>query len=90
MRPAGATPLGLIRSLAYFLPTIEEVLDLRVSPDYFEYLRYCSHASGPRNRLAPGACAIRAWRADDGTAIKANAVRRCDKRHRQISPELEF
>ena len=39
-RPADAPPLGTIRSLAYFLPVIEEVLELRVSPDYFEYLRY--------------------------------------------------
>ncbi|MBZ5729302.1 MAG: hypothetical protein LAP87_30545 [Acidobacteriia bacterium] len=40
IRPADAPPLGTIRSLAYFLPVIEEVLELRVSPDYFEYLRY--------------------------------------------------
>jgi hypothetical protein len=40
MRPADAPPLGLIRSLAYFLPVIEEVLELRVSPDYFDYLRH--------------------------------------------------
>ena len=40
MRPADAAPLGTIRSLAYFLPVIEEVLELRVSPDYFQYLRY--------------------------------------------------
>jgi hypothetical protein len=39
MRPADAPPLGTIRSLAYFLPVIEEVLELRVSPDYFQYLR---------------------------------------------------
>jgi hypothetical protein len=39
MRPADAQPLGSIRSLAYFLPVIEEVLGLRVSPDYFQYLR---------------------------------------------------
>ena len=39
MRPAEAPPLGTIRSLAYFLPVIEEVLGLRVSPDYFQYLR---------------------------------------------------
>ena len=32
--------LGTIRSLAYFLPVIEEVLESRVSPDYFDYLRY--------------------------------------------------
>jgi hypothetical protein len=40
MRPANAPPLGAIRSLAYFLPVIEEVLGLRVSPDYFLYLRH--------------------------------------------------
>jgi hypothetical protein len=40
MRPADAPPLGSIRSLAYFLPVIEEVLGLRVSPDYFQYLRH--------------------------------------------------
>ncbi len=40
MRPADAPPLGTIRSLAYFLPVIEEVLDLTVSPDYFQYLRH--------------------------------------------------
>ena len=39
MRPADAPPLATIRSLAYFLPVIEEVLGLRVSPDYFRYLR---------------------------------------------------
>jgi hypothetical protein len=38
-RPADAPPLGAIRSLAYFLPVIEEVLGLRVSPDYFQFLR---------------------------------------------------
>jgi hypothetical protein len=40
MRPADAPPLGTIRSLAYFLPVIEEVLGLRLSPDYFQYLRH--------------------------------------------------
>jgi len=40
MRAADAPPLGMIRSLAYFLPVIEEVLGLRVSPDYFQYLRH--------------------------------------------------
>jgi len=38
MRPADAPPLGTIRSLAYFLPVIEEVLDMRVSPEYFQYV----------------------------------------------------
>ena len=40
IRPADATPMGTIRSLAYFLPVIDEVLSLRVNPDYFRYLRH--------------------------------------------------
>ena len=40
IRPAGSPPLGTIRSLAYFLPVIEEVLSLNVSPDYFQHLRH--------------------------------------------------
>lgn len=40
MRPADAPPLGMIRSLAYFMPVIEEVLEMRVGPDYFQYLRH--------------------------------------------------
>jgi hypothetical protein len=40
IRPSEAPPLGTIRSLTYFLPVIEEVLASRVSPDYFDYLRY--------------------------------------------------
>jgi hypothetical protein len=39
IRPAGSPPLGTIRSLAYFLPVIEEVLSLSISPDYFQHLR---------------------------------------------------
>jgi hypothetical protein len=39
-RPADAPPLGVIRSLAYFSPVIEEVLRLDISPDYFRYLRH--------------------------------------------------
>jgi len=40
VRPEDSLPLGTIRSLAYFLPVIDEVLSLRVNPDYFRYLRY--------------------------------------------------
>jgi len=40
IRPSDAPPLGTIRSLAYFLPVIEEVLASHVGPEYFEYLRY--------------------------------------------------
>ena len=47
MRPADAPPLGTIRSMAYFLPVIEEVLGLRVSPDYFQYLRHKLDRSTP-------------------------------------------
>jgi hypothetical protein len=47
MRPADAAPLGTIRSLAYFLPVIEEVLELRVNPDFFQYLRYKLAHSAP-------------------------------------------
>jgi hypothetical protein len=39
MRPADALPLGTIRSLAYFLPVIEEVLGMRDSPEYFQHVR---------------------------------------------------
>ena len=38
-RPADALPLGTIRSLAYFSPAIEEVLQLKVGPEYFQHLR---------------------------------------------------
>ena len=38
LRPTDAPALATIRSLAYFLPVIDEVLGLRVSPDYFHYL----------------------------------------------------
>jgi hypothetical protein len=38
-RPADAPPLGVIRSLAYFSPVIEEVLQLQVGPEYFRHLR---------------------------------------------------
>ena len=40
IRPAGAPPLCTIRSLAYFSPVIEEVLESRVNPEYYRYLRY--------------------------------------------------
>jgi len=47
MRPADAQPLATIRSLAYFLPVIEEVQGLRVSPDYFQYLRHKLQLTAP-------------------------------------------
>jgi hypothetical protein len=39
LRPAESPPLNTVRSLSYFLPVIEEVSGLRVSPEYFQHLR---------------------------------------------------
>ena len=55
-RPTQALPLRTIRSLAYFLPVINEVLELTVSPDYFRYLRrqiaglYANESNPPTGR----------------------------------------
>ena len=38
-RPDDAARLATVRSLAYFLPVIEEVLEIHVNPAYFQYLR---------------------------------------------------
>jgi hypothetical protein len=40
LRHPGAPPLGAVRSLAYFSTVIEEVRELRINPDYFQYLRH--------------------------------------------------
>ena len=50
IRPAGSPPLATIRSLAYFLPVINEVLSLRVSPDYFQHLRHKIERLAPTPR----------------------------------------
>ena len=39
-RPSDALPLQPIRSLYYLLPVIDEVLQLRISQDYFRYLQF--------------------------------------------------
>ena len=39
IRPADAPPLATVRSLAYFMPVVEEVLRIEAGPDYFRYLR---------------------------------------------------
>ena len=46
LRPPEAMPLGTVRSLAYFLPVIEEVMELRISPTYFRYLRHKLQQAG--------------------------------------------
>lgn len=38
-RPHTAVPLGTIRSLAYFLPIIDELLAAPVDPSYADYIR---------------------------------------------------
>ena len=50
LRPADAPPLSVVRSLAYFLPVIEEVLQSRVSPEYFQYLRRKLERAAPSGR----------------------------------------
>jgi hypothetical protein len=39
IRPDGAAPLPLVRSLAYFLPVIDEVLATDVNPKYYQHVR---------------------------------------------------
>lgn len=39
LRPPDTLPLNVVRSLAYFVPAIDEVLELKISQDYFRYLR---------------------------------------------------
>ena len=48
LRPPQAAPLSTIRSLAYFLPVIDEVLQLRVGQEYFQYVRSKLQRSFPK------------------------------------------
>ena len=43
IRPADAPPLAAVRSLAYFMPVIEEVLETDVGEEYFQYARQKLH-----------------------------------------------
>jgi hypothetical protein len=52
IRPADTPPLGTIRSRAYFLPVIEEVLVLRASPGTSTISATNSHAPAPAARFA--------------------------------------
>ena len=40
VRPPDAPPLQPVRSLHYVLPIIDEVLQVRLSQDYYRYLRF--------------------------------------------------
>ena len=55
MHSPEAPPLGAIRSLAYFVPVIEEVLEGTVGPDYFNYLRYRLASHFPNMGKTPAA-----------------------------------
>ncbi len=39
IRPADAPPLAVVRSLVYFLPVLEEVLETEVAEERFQYVR---------------------------------------------------
>jgi hypothetical protein len=43
IRPTDAPPLTTVRSLAYFMPIIEEVLETEVGEEYFQYARQKLH-----------------------------------------------
>jgi hypothetical protein len=45
-------PLSPIRSLAYFLPVIQEILEKQVNDDYLKYLRIKARSLCGRNRIA--------------------------------------
>ena len=45
-------PLSPIRSLAYFLPVIQEILEKKVSNDYLKYLRMKVRSLCGNNRIA--------------------------------------
>jgi hypothetical protein len=47
IRPADAPPLTTVRSLAYFMPVIEEVLEMEVGEEYFQYARQKLHKLRP-------------------------------------------
>ena len=55
MHSPEAPPLGTIRSLAYFVPVIEEVLEGTVGQDYFNYLRYRLTSHFPNMGKTPAA-----------------------------------
>ncbi len=53
-RSSDCPPLGPIRSLAYFLPVVEELVENPVDPSYRDYLRHKMrlHARRPRDETA--------------------------------------
>ena len=53
LRPATAPSLAPVRSLAYFMPVLEEVLELKVSEDYFQHVRRRIQRLRPDSSLPP-------------------------------------
>ena len=53
LRPATAPALATVRSLAYFLPVIQEVLELKVSEDYFQHVRRRIQRLHPDSPILP-------------------------------------
>jgi len=51
-RSPDAVPLQPIRSLHYLLPVIDEVLQLRISQDYFRYLQFHINRVQQKNTTA--------------------------------------
>jgi hypothetical protein len=45
-------PLSPIRSLAYFLPVIQEILEKQINDDYLKYLRMKARSLCGRNKIA--------------------------------------
>jgi len=45
-------PLSPIRSLAYFLPVVQEILEKQVDDDYLKYLRLKVRSLSGRNKIA--------------------------------------
>ena len=72
-RPAEAPPLTTVRSLAYFVPVIEELLTTQINEDYIEYLRRKLKPFYLHTKLtADDACAP--GRADDSTLGRAGSL----------------
>lgn len=59
IRPKDARPLQTVRSLAYFLPVVDEVLDTAVGQEYFDHLRRKLSTASTRISLTPGRASVR-------------------------------
>src|SRR5262249_33539149 len=74
IRPPDAPRLGTIRSLAYFLRVIEEVLELASARNTSNTFGISSLAPGPQGKFRLSAHMRRAVGADDGRATRTPAA----------------